>query len=430
MKVGASQWSRKEHGLGAVPKNVAALLAALRFRGARPEALAKLDDAEWRDLLPFCDLANLTLLLHEAGRDRMPDWVRSRIAENLADNAMRFERIGQAYTEIAQAFEAAGIEHVVVKGFSLAPGFVRSPRLRLQSDIDLLCPRESLSYARDALFSLGYEMDLALADLPADHWPPMIRRRGWQWRGNYFDPCMPPSVELHYCLWNEAIMRFPAPGVERFWERRVARQVEGLHFAGLCPADNLGYCALHALRDLLRNDWIVHRIYELARFLHLHAADAGLWTAWSEQHDDTLRSIEVIPISLAVSWFSCDIPEPVQAQLRRLPEPVRRWLGCFAASPLVRMFRPNKDEVWLHLSLLSSPRHRLPILRSALLPGRFPGLSRQGQDETKFRRVRKFRISQRHARYILFALSRSGHHARALLSTCVSGIRWWMAGMA
>ena len=31
----------------------------------------------------------------------------------------------------------------------------------------------------------------------------LIRKTGWKWREDYFDPEMPTAVELHFAFWNE-----------------------------------------------------------------------------------------------------------------------------------------------------------------------------------------------------------------------------------
>ena len=410
-----------------IPDHVTALLLALRFHGAEFDALRTLDTSGWSGLLSFCDLAHLTLRLSEFDQALLPHWVERRIAKNVTDNALRYERIGATYTELAEALNQAGVEHLVLKGFAQYPGYVTAPQLRVQSDIDLFCRQESIGRAYDALVDLGYEADRTLERVPADHWPAMVRKGNWEWRGNTFDPEMPPGVELHYCLWNEANERFAIAGVEQFWERRIIREVGGLVFPSLDLADNLGYSALHVLRNLFRGDWILRQVYEIASFLHVHANDTRLWNQWSEQHDDRLRCLEAISFCLAMEWFACDVPPEIEAEINGLPVPIRQWLRNFGDSPLLRMFRPNKHEVWLHLSLLAAARDKRAILSKSLVPARLPRLSTPGQDLTKFRSIRRLASSQRHVKYLLYVVSRIDYHTGALLPTCVGGLKWWLS---
>jgi hypothetical protein len=255
------------------PALLPALLSALRFHGAHSEALQALDEPEWHELLEFCDLAHLTLPLWRNCADVLPDWVRERMERNSSDNARRFDNIKRVYLELSKALDDVQVEYLVIKGFAQYPGYVEDPRLRMQSDIDIYCPSESILRARDALLNLGYQPLRGLENLPKDHLPAMIRKTGWEWRGNAFDPEMPPSIELHYCLWNKSNAHFAAEGLEDFWPRRGTRHLEDFSFPALDPVDNFGFSALHALRDLLSGDWVLHRIYEIARFLHTNAAN-------------------------------------------------------------------------------------------------------------------------------------------------------------
>ena len=311
-----------------IPQNVTALLQALRFREARIDALRRLDDPQWTSLLVFSDLSHLTLLLPQLPEGIVPDWVAARVRRNCQDNARRFDCIRAAYLELAHALRAAGVDHLVLKGFAQYPGYVADPRLRMQSDIDLVCPPESIPAARDALAALGYEASSRLGHGPSDHLPPMVRQTGWQWRGNAFDPEMPPSVELHYCLWNDSVERFAVPGSDQFWSRRVLHRLDGaspdlddFEFPALHPVDKVGYSALHILRNLLRRDWVIHQVYELARFLHLNAQDTSFWTSWRKLHSDRMRSLQTISCILATAWFGCDLPPEIVAEVEFLPPP-------------------------------------------------------------------------------------------------------------
>src|SRR5277367_639453 len=301
-----------------IPHYVQCLLSALQFRNADPEALRSLDEPQWQQLLQFCDLAHLTFPLWRNSGKALPGWVRERIERNAADNTKRFDRIKQVYLELAKALDDVHADYLVLKGFAQYPGYVEDPRLRMQSDIDLYCPAESIFRARDKFLTLGYQVPPVLERAPADHLPVMIRKTDWEWRGNAFDPEMPPSVELHFCLWNETTARFVPKGLEEFWSRRVTQHLDDFSFPALDPVDNLGFSALHALRDVFSGDWVVHRIYEMARFLHTNVENRSFWKQWRDLHNDSLRSCEAICFCLAKDWFACDLPEEVAAEVRNL----------------------------------------------------------------------------------------------------------------
>lgn len=402
-------------------------MAALQLDEPQPQELGRLSDSDWHELLAFCDLAHLTLPLARQWEAATPPWVRSRLKQNLADNCARHHKIAETYDEIAVAFSNAGVDHLVVKGFAQFPDFVATLDYRMQSDLDLCCPRTSIPAAQEVLQQLGYTSDRALEKHPADHLPEMTRHRGWQWRGNMYDPKMPPAVDLHYCFWNEAATRVAVEGVDAFWERREIRKLTNFSFPALSSIDNLAFNALHILRDVLRGDWVVHHVYEVACFLHKRAEDASLWQAWSEAHGQALRSLQAISFYLARRWFGCRCSPVVGREIEHLATPVRQWLDRFWQSPLTGMFDPNKHGLWLHLALLPTTKDKVSILPNALFPFRLPRLGAAGQGATKTRRTRRFWPSQPHIRYVLHLIFRSAFHLRMIPGTLWRGLAWWYA---
>ncbi|HXF26907.1 MAG TPA: nucleotidyltransferase family protein, partial [Bryobacteraceae bacterium] len=136
-------------------------------------------------MLAFCDRTQLTLPLGLRCRDHLPGWVRSRIDGNLANNAIRWRKTKAAYREAASAYQEEQLEFLVLKGFTHCPDFVAQPCHRAQYDIDLLFPREQLQQAREITLHLGYEPLNGFDKFPIDHLPTMIRKTGWEWRGDY-----------------------------------------------------------------------------------------------------------------------------------------------------------------------------------------------------------------------------------------------------
>ncbi len=415
--------ARSEAG---VPAFFTAILQALQFDRPEVQSLQTLPSADWHELLLFGDLAHLTLPLMRLCGAAAPEWVRARTEQNRADNTLRVQQIQKTYLEMSAAFAHAGIDHVVLKGFSCHPDFAGALEDRMQSDIDLYLPEQFIPAALQALNDLGYEGNRTLAGYPADHVPEMTRRRGWTWDGNMYDPAMPPAVDLHFCLWNQLRTYMPLPEVEQFWIRRVQRHHGHFSFPALCSIDNLAFSALHILRDVQQGDWVLHHVYELAWLLHTRAEDEKFWQSWATTHSDSLRSLQAISFWLARDWFGCCCAEAVVSEVARLPHPVKQWLLRFSQSPLTGMFRPNKHGVWLHLALLPSPRDKFMALRGTLLPVRLPPMGAPGQDASKTRRKRTFWPSQRHARYLLHVLFRAAFHLQTTAVTLWHGACWWL----
>src|SRR5579871_1740634 len=86
-----------------LPPEVRALLVALQFENPDTTPLKRLTQEEWASLLAFCKTANLTLPLALLPMKGFPDWVVERLTTNLADNALRFDRVKATYREIAEA---------------------------------------------------------------------------------------------------------------------------------------------------------------------------------------------------------------------------------------------------------------------------------------------------------------------------------------
>lgn len=380
---------------------------------------------EWKQALKFSDLAQLTLALGLTCREHLPDWVRERIDQDLRNNAERWDRVRETYAEAAAAFEACGLEFAVLKGFSHCPRFAEDPRHRWQSDIDLFLPAGHVSLAYDAATRLGYQPIVSGDRHPIDHLPTLIRKTGWEWKGDFFDVDMPLALELHFRFWDERTERFAPQGLEQFWERRREAVVDGLRFVALHPADAVAHSALHLIRHLLRGSLRPSHVYELAWMLDRHSGDRELWTEWRELHPASLRRLEAIAFSLAQRWFQCSAPDAAAEEMERLPPEVKRWLGLYAWSPLAGQSRPNKDELWLHWNLVETRGARWAVLRRRLVPERLPGpVDAVHLPEEKH--TWQVRLRSRW-RYALFTAARTVHHLRALPSTAASAVRWFGA---
>ncbi|WP_158748099.1 nucleotidyltransferase family protein [Acidobacterium sp. S8] len=408
-----------------IPHEVRALLTALHLQKPDMTLLKSLSDDEWHSLLAFCDISHLTLPLALLPGNDFPHWVVKRLDTNLADNALRFESVKAIYREVADALAKAGVDHIVIKGFTQAPEYVAKPGFRAQSDIDIFCPRESIEAARTALQAIGYISD-DKTTMSADHVSALVRLGSWQWRGNRFDPEMPLGIELHFCLWNEDVSLIRIPQVTRFWERRIMREVDGLSFPCLNPVDHLGHLALHILRNLFLHDWVVHHVRELAVFLHSHANNDAFWQSWSDTHSPSLRSFEVIAFYHAREWFGCQLHPQVEREIASLTAARQSWLRRFSGSALEVMFQENKDSLWLHLSLLSSCREKWKILRQALVPSRVLSF---GSPSVRIRNKRLAPSSGNHPwrEYIAYLLSRLAAHGRANLIAITRGLRWYLS---
>jgi hypothetical protein len=376
-------------------------MAALHMAEPHPEALARLSPAERIAALDFSHHAGLALLA--------PDVHPEATSRDAANNLLRLRALEETYRELS----LLPVEFVALKGITQCALFGIRPQDRAQSDIDLYCPRASVEMARDALIDAGYLPITGLEAFPTDHLPALMRPSSWKWRDDFFDPEMPLAIELHFQFWNPQLEFLPAQGVDEFWTRRVCRNVAGAELNVLSPPDAVAYAALHLLKHVLHGDTKPFHVYEIASFLHGHAADEDFWRSWRTLHSPSLRRLQAVSFLLAESWFGCRLPPAVREEAERLPAATRRWFREFALSPAVQRFRPNKNELWLHLSLVESRRDALRIARRRLIPANLPPPARATA------------TAGRHSVYARWLWKRLRHHTISLGTTIISGARWW-----
>jgi hypothetical protein len=340
----------------------------LRFHNRSAHGLETIPENVWPALLKATDSSHLTLALGVRCRGSLPEAVCSRIDRNLAGNAARYDRLVAAHSQITDTLSSRGIDYVVLKGLSQWPYYSDEPGERPQYDIDIYIPDESISAAAKAMRELGYEPVNDTPDPGADHLPVMIRKTGWTWRGDYYDPEMPPSLELHFRFWNPRLMRFDVEDVTQLWRRRIVRQVGGLEFSTLDPADALSYSGLHLVRHLLGGDLRLRHVYEIAHFLERSADDDFFWSRWHKTGLQSCRVLEGVGFRLAAEWFHCNLHARAREAIEQLPAPVKRWFSLFALSPALGIGNPEKNELWLHFCLLNSRKDRCAIALRRLFP--------------------------------------------------------------
>lgn len=418
-----------------IPRGASAALAALHFRHPNIEGLARLTDAEWRDALEFTDRSQLTLPLRSsAARDAMRLWVQQRTDLCAAQSLEKLRRVEELYRTLDGSLKAAGVNYLALKGLTHCPEFGARASDRVQYDIDLYTPRNQVYAARDAVMALGFTPiethfdEGSMESLATDHLPALIRKTGWEWRGDFFDPEIPVAVEIHFRFWNERMERLRAPGVEQFWQRRVTREVAGVQMDALCPVDALGFASLHLLKHVLQGSGRAIHIYEIARFLEARAEDDEFWRQWQSWHAPELRRLQAAMFRLAREWFGCRVGAAAEEEMERLPAATRRWFSEFAWSPAecvfhAGVFHANKHELWLHLSLLDSPWDAFAVARRRLLPMSLPGpVDAVHLHESQLTWRRRW---LRRARYLRHVAQRVGRHAWTLPGAVWSGTRWW-----
>lgn len=429
------------------PRPLEAVFQGLEFQGddrAAESALRRLSDEEWRELFDRWDSARLIPLLCDRRPAALPQWARERVAADRERNALRFARVMAVYARCAAALHAAGVEHVVLKGFAQWPSAVGHPRLRPQSDVDLYCPGDHLAAARAVFTDLGYRPDSRYFHPRADHLPQLAPAVAWEWRGDFYDPEMPVGFELHFRLWNAGWTRIALGDEGGFWERRVVRRCDADTFPALSKPDSLAYTALNVARDTFYELAAIPLVYDLAWFLERAAGEEEFWEDWARRGSARLRALQTVALGLARSWFRCRWPARLEAEAARLPAPARVWLETRARPLRLRRRNPPKDGLWLHLAFLSSGRDRRAILWQRLFPTRPPNRGRASPAAStgqlrgtadaalapKSAQAAVARSRSNHPwpsrfRYAILVAQRLWHHAAALPGALLAGLDLW-----
>jgi hypothetical protein len=384
--------------------------------------LARLTDEEWRAALDYADRERLTLALRDASGSGIPGWVRDRLERNDFANRTRMAGVVATCRQIAEWLAGERLEFVFLKGLTHAALFGLPAASRVQYDIDIWLPKEDALRAQRLLMPQGYEPMPGTEELPTDHLPALAPKTGWQWRGDFFDPEIPLPLELHFQFWNRAQERFEAPGTGEFARRSVRCEVGGQWLPTLKPVDAAGYAALHVLRHVLTGSVRIFHVYEIAALLHARAGDAAFWSEWKRLHPAGLRRLEALSFRLAREWFGGETAAEVEEEIEALPERARAWFEAFALSPALLTFRPNKDHLWLHLTMLDSSRDAWQVAFQRILPLRLPAAAGDAFVKDEALSWRDWLRWRTH--WVAHAARRTWHHARALPAVAVSGLRW------
>ena len=404
-------------GQAAASSMLLKMVRSLNFSEDQTELLRGLSSGQWAELLSLTDEAHVTPALAHRCRRVMPEVIRDRVDSCLARHAIRHARIVEEHARIDQAMRSRGVEFLVLKGLTHASLRTGGQSYRPQYDIDLYCPPTSTAAAAETAASLGYE-PVWSTDKSADHHPVMIRRTGWCWRGDYYDPDQPLALELHYRFWNPNL-GFEVHGEDGFWNRRRTSVFDGIALPALNAVDRLTYAAWHTLRHLLGGNLRICHVYELAHLLQESAGDLNFWREWRAEGAPRDRLAESISLRLAKEWFTCAVNPIVEEYIGALPPFVEQWLRLFAFSPLGG---PNKDELFLNLCLAQNNRDRCRIAARRVFPARVPVSAPEPHvvEHTVWSR------SKHVAARAWFIAHRALHHLRTLAPVARSGFRWWL----
>ena len=209
---------------------------------------------------------------------------------------------------------ACGLDHMVVKGPSVAHAIYPNPVLRVFNDLDVIVRERDWALAHEILLDMGFQSQKKLSESP-----PKLIPQATLFHQEYDHEEMPFRVEVHYDdVLNTGLV---ARDVEGFWERSIRIDIGGFDVKTLSLEDQLVYLCAHLhFHGYTRLCWFS----DLAFLLR----DRGASMCWSTVVETVEREEAQVATYYTLRFLgallSVSAPNDVLAKLR--PDPFRRRL--------------------------------------------------------------------------------------------------------
>lgn len=332
------------------------LLELLRSPAGRTERIAAALDAkgiDWRLFRnPSVGWSLAPLLHHHLERSgllaRVPEDLAAEMAALRRHTALRNAVLRHALIRIADAFGAAAIPLVALKGADLMLTAYDAPEHRILRDLDLLVPRDRVDDAEATLRRLGFRPGVEMAR----DWFDANHHHGVEWHG----PDGITHLELHWAL-ARPIDPFHLDERELFAHARPL-EVGGARLLGLAPDDNLEYLAVHAFRHLTASDWALHSVADIVRLLERRGAADVPAAALAEA---ARRHGTGLPLALAFDLLAPLWPDGAL-------EPLCRETAATVDARLL-----GEARALIAITFRLSPQQSQPIVSGLMGLGQMPG---------------------------------------------------------
>jgi hypothetical protein len=365
-----------------------AIIGCLQLSGASYDfgKMARFSPRDWERTMGWIDRAGLTLYLLERLRacgatDVLPPPVLARFEQNLADNRCRVDHLLNETGCINEKLDQAGVQYVVIKGFSLWPDFCSNPYLRTQCDLDYLVARRSLSDAQNALLKFGYERRRR-SDVKQFAFERPLQRVPSQFDSPYKVQTT-PMVELHVGIWEDVTHHVPLEEPAFVLNSPQWKEWGGLRFPVLRDEDALLLQVLHAFQHMLSYWSKLSWLLEIGCFMEKRRRDSLFWERFSQRLEGAPRLAEfsTMVLELTAKIFSAPMPEADQQWRRFLRPSARLWLDNYGRNWALGEYPPHKSKVFpdSKLSLFLSEEYipdrgaRRDSLLHGLMPWKIPG---------------------------------------------------------
>jgi hypothetical protein len=367
-----------------------AIIGCLQLSGASYDfgQMARFSPRDWERTMGWIDRAGLTLYLVERLRacgatEVLPPRVLARFEQNLADNKRRVDHLLYETGCINEKLDQAGVQYVVIKGFSLWPEFCSNPYLRTQCDLDYLVARQSLRSAQNVLLEFGYEWrPRHRSDVQQFAFERPLQRVPSQFDSPYKLQTT-PMVELHVGIWEDMTHHVPLEEPAFVLNSPKWKEWGGLRFPVLSDEDTLLLQVLHAFQHML-SYWVKPSwLFEIGCFMEKRWRDFPFWKQFSERLEGTpqLAEFSAIALELTANVFSAPMPEVARPWRQFLRPSARLWLDKYSQSWALGERPPHKSKVFPDSKLplfmigeyIPDRRTSRDSLRHGLIPWRIPG---------------------------------------------------------
>ncbi|MFN8006568.1 MAG: nucleotidyltransferase family protein [Terriglobia bacterium] len=362
------------------------ILEYLGFRSSYPPLTdfgASISEIQWEKALHEMDSGGmvfhfLSKMTVRGDLKLLPPRIQERLFRNLRDQSQRQTVICKEFLELNRLLKQEGVRYLCLKGLTSYPEFIEDPLYRVQYDFDFFVYEDDLRKAGTQFRALGFEPLASKPNAHTHHLPTMIKRNGWEWRGNHYDPGIPCSVELHFRIWDGEFESISASQSPDRWQTPTSSEIHGVPVPVLGKSEAFLFAIQHAMRHLLGNDLRLSHLYELAFFLNRNAERSAFWKELLGRVKDFpegSRNMAII-LQLARHCFQphCS-PHLEELFAGHLTQTSKLWIQRFGRREALSSFRKSKSGLLLQMDCQGKSISGWSIAWKRLFPHRLPLIS-------------------------------------------------------
>jgi len=388
--------------------------------------LASFAHGDWQRGLEWLDQTGLALRLWDrlkasGAQGAVPPGIAVRLEQNMADHSSRVSSMAEEFDSINRVFEAAGIDHVVLKGFALAPEYTPDARLRPAYDYDYLVQPASMERVSHILGGAGYIQRRERVDHPIVYVHSSRTPRIPSRREDLYSANLHRSLEIHTRLWEPEALKIPLPLPDDFLARKRLRSWQGHRYYSLSEEDELLFQVLHAFRHILECWCRLYTFLEIAHFLERRQSDLAFWQRFADRISVSPRLAEMagVVFSLAARLFGAPLPATIDAGvLHKMRHPLLLWVNRYGCDSALANFTGNKYSLLLYREFVPDDATWREIRRRRLFPLHRP--NRAGGGPTPGISARITAVSKQ----ITYVARRLSHHVIAAAQYEWASIHW------